>query len=470
MSHHEILLLSPYLVVGLGAVVVLLAGVLPMPGRQNQDLAYWLALLLLAASFALTLGSWGHSGAVMDGGLRIDTITLVFNALSTAGAFAALILARGYDPIRAQVSEAFCGLVLFATLGMFILAASTDLLAAFLGLELVAVPLFGLIAWQPDHRGAIEGALKYAVLAGLAAAFFLYGLALIYAGSGTLQLTALADALNQTRSLPVLTVAGFIMLLVGIGFELALVPFHMWVADVYEAAPVPVTALLGTVAKVATLVFLVRVLSEVPMVVLDTLAPILAVIGLLGMVFGNLLALRQDKVLRLLGYSTIAHFGYVLAALSCTTGLGYRAALYYGLAYALMSMAVFAVLVALSGEYACEGRIADYRGAGHRHPWLGLVLAVGLLSLAGLPPTAGFFAKLFVLSALLHAGHTALAIAVVLATATSFYYYLRLLLTCFQTDTASAPKAVTPPLGASVVIGVSALLTVGVGIWAQAFF
>lgn len=470
MTQNEFLLLSPYLVIGLGAVAVLLAGVLPMSERQNQGLAYWLTLLLLAASFALSLGMWGRTGSLMGGGLRIDAITLGFNALSSAGAFAALVLARGYGPIRAEVTEAFCGLVLFATLGMFILASSTDLLAAFLGLELIAVPIFGLIAWEPARRGAIEGALKYAVLAGLSAAFFLYGLALIYAGSGTLELTALAAGLSQAHSLPLLTITGFIMLLVGIGFELALVPFHMWAADVYEGAPVPVTALLGTVAKVAMLVFLVRVLSEVPLVVLNTLAPILAVIGVLGMVFGNLLALRQDKVLRLLGYSTIAHFGYVLAALSCSSELGYRAALYYGLAYAVMNMAVFAVFVALSGEYASEGRIADYRGAGRRHPWLGLVLVVGVVSLAGLPPTAGFFAKLFVLSALLQAGHPALAVVLVLATATSFYYYLRVLLAFFQADSAPAREASAPPLGASFVLGVSAVLTLGVGIWAQAFF
>lgn len=470
MSQNELFLLLPYLVVGLGAVAVLLSGVLPMSGRQK--FAYTLTLILLAAACALSFGLWGRAGSVtvMGGGLRIDTVTLGFNALSSAGAFAALILARSYNPIRKEVGEAFCGLVLFATLGMFILVASTDLLAAFLGLELIAVPLFGLIAWEPARRGAIEGGLKYAVLAGLSAAFFLYGLALVYAGSGTLELDALATGLTHAHSLPMLTVAGFIMLLVGIGFELALVPFHMWAADVYEGAPVPVTALLGTVAKVAMLVFLVRLLTAVPAVVLDTLVPILAVLGVLGMVIGNLLALRQDKVLRLLGYSTIAHFGYVLAALSCASPLGYRAALYYGLAYAVMNMAVFAVFAVLFAEYGSEGDIADYRGAGRRHPWLGLVLVVGIVSLAGLPPTAGFFAKLFVLSALLQAGHIGLAVVLVLATATSFYYYLRLLLAFFQVDHAPVRAAEATPLGASFVLGVAAMLTLGVGIWAQVFF
>lgn len=468
MSSNEFLLLSPYLVVGLGAIVVLLSGVLPLPNRQS--LSYLLSLLFLAAACALSLGSWGYVGTAMDGALRIDATTLSFNALSSVGALAALLLARGYTPIRTEVGEAFCGLVLFATLGMFILASSTDLLAAFLGLELIAVPLFGLIAWKPSHHGAVEGGLKYAVLSGLAAAFFLYGLALIYAGAGTLALDGLAAGLHHARSVPPLTVAGFIMLLVAIGFELALVPFHMWAADIYEGAPVPVTALLGTVVKVAMLVFLVRLLSSAPAVVLHVLEPILVGFGLLGMIVGNLLALRQDKVMRILGYSTIAHFGYILTALSDGSALGYRAALYYGLAYAVMNVTVFAVLAALAAEDGTEGRLAHYHGVARRHPWFGVVFAVGVLSLAGLPPTAGFFAKLFVLYALLQGSHTILAVILVLATATSFYYYLRLLLAFFRTDNVEPRPTAHPQFGTAVVLSLSAVLTVGLGVLARYFF
>jgi NADH-quinone oxidoreductase subunit N len=468
MSTSDLLLFSPYLVIGPGAIAVLLTGVLPVPGRQR--LAFRLTLLLLMVAFALTLGLWGQSGSVMDGDLRIDALTLAFNALSSIGALAALVLARDYPAIRNEVSEAFCALVLFSVLGMFILAASTDLLAGFLGLELVAVPLFGLIAWEPARRGAIEGGLKYAVLSGLAAAFWLYGLALIYAGAGTLDLDSLAQGLSHPRSIPVLTLAGFIVLLVGIGFELALVPFHLWVADVYEGAPLPVTALLGTVAKVALLVFLVRLLNEAPPLVLETLTQFLAVLGVIGMLIGNLLALRQENLMRLLGYSTIAHFGYLLAALSCGSEAGFQAALYYGLAYAVMSMTVFAALAALAGRTDGVGRIADYRGIAKQHPWLALAFAVGVLSLAGMPPTAGFFAKLFVLSALIQAGHMALAVVLVLATATSFYYYLRLLLTFFQTEEVPAPAPMQTALAASVVAGVAVALTLGVGLWSGVFY
>jgi NADH-quinone oxidoreductase subunit N len=467
MSPADLLLLSPYLVIGLGAIAVLLIGVLPVPGRQQW--AYGVTLLLLVVSFALSLGLWGHSGSAMDGGLRIDALTLGFNALSSAGAFAAMLLARDSAAIRDEISEAFCALVLFTLLGMYILAAATDLLAAFLGLELIAVPLFGMIAWQPGRRGAIEGGLKYAVLSGVAAAFWLYGLALIYGGAGTLDLGPLNQGVSGPRGLPLLTLAGFFLLLVGIGFELALVPFHMWVADVYEGAPLPVTALLGTVVKVAPLIFLVRLVSEVPPSVLENLAQILAMLGLLGMVVGNLLALRQEKVMRLLGYSTVAHFGYVLASLSCASEAGYRAAIYYGLAYSLMNMTVFAVLTALSGETG-EGRISDYRGIVGRHPWLAMAMAVGVLSLAGLPPTVGFFAKLFVLTALIQDGNLTLAIVLVLATATSFFYYLRLLLAFFQAEEGQESAPTRPALATSFVAGTSVALTLGVGIWSGFFF
>lgn len=464
-QQQELFLLSPYLTIALGSIAVLLAGVTPIP--NNQTLAYRLSLTVLGLAFVLCLALWGQSGVLMDGGLRIDSTTLSFAALSCIGAFAALLLAGRYPALQGEVSEAYCGLVLFATLGMLLLVSSTDLLAAFLGLELVAVPLFALVAWQPHRRGAIEGGLKYAILSGVAAAFALYGMALVYAGAGTLELNQLSHGLAQANANSILVVAGLIILLVGIGFELALVPFHMWVADVYEGAPLPVTALIGTVAKTSLLVFLVRLLMELPTDILNQFTPLLAILGVLGVVVGNLLALRQQQLMRLLGYSTIAHFGYVLLALSCGTTVGYQAALYYGLAYAFMGMAVFAVLSTLPGGDR-HTTIGECEGLARRHPWMALAMATGLLSLAGLPPTGGFFAKLFVLTALMHTGHPWLAIVVVLGTALSFYYYLRVLMPMFR-GKRQPTEAVALPFGPSFVAVTSAVLTIAVGVGSQWF-
>jgi NADH-quinone oxidoreductase subunit N len=466
MSASDFLLLSPFILVGLGGLAVLLAGVLP--GARAQGLAFGLTVLLLLAAGVTSAALWGEQ-RVIQGLIIIDPVSLGFIALSAAGGLATVLLARHYAPTRGEINEAFYGLVLFATLGMFLLVSAADLLVAFLGLELIAVPLFGLIAWQPGRPGAIEGGLKYALLAGLAAACFLYGMSLIYAGSGTLDTGTVAAALAEPRALPLLVTVGTALLLVGIGFELAVVPFHMWAADVYQGAPVPVTALLGTVAKVAMLVFLSRLVHERMAEVWVQFLPVLAVLAAAGMVVGNLLALRQRNLKRLLGYSTVAHFGYVLAALASGTPSGHQAALYYGVAYVVMNLAVFGVVAVLASEAGDREDLDAYRGLGRRHPWLGLVLAVGVLSLAGVPPTAGFFAKLFVFLAALQAELLGLAVLLALATAASFYYYLRLLAVFFSPAPTQAPLARPVPVGARVVLACAAALTLGVGIYARAF-
>ena len=458
-------LLLPYWIIGLGGLLALLIGVAPVP--RSAALSQATSFVLLAAGFVTSLLLLGHAGTAMDGRLRLDAVNYGFDALVCAGAFGALLLARGDETLRPALGEAYGALVLFATLGMCILIGAEDLLVAFLGLELAAVPLFALVAWETDRSAGIEAGIKYAILSGVAAAFFLYGLALVYAGAGTLLLPQLAEALAQTRAQPLLAAAGVLLVLAGLGFELALVPFHMWAADVYDGAPVPVAALLGTVAKVAGLVFLVHLVTGVPAAIQAVLAPILMALAALGMLVGNLLALRQTRLLRLLAYSSIAHFGYALAALASGVPFGAEAALYYGLAYAIMNLTVFAVIAAL-GPAGTDLTLAAWRGAGRRHPWLGLGLAVGVLALAGLPPTAGFFAKLFVLSALWQAHLVWLALWLVLTTAISFYYYLRILWVFYAPEGQAPAFAVRP--GAASVAGVSATLTLAFGILAGGFF
>jgi NADH-quinone oxidoreductase subunit N len=466
MSSRDFLLLSPFILAGLGGLAVLLVGVLPT--ARSRGLAYGLTISLLLASALLGLALGGHRD-VIQGLFIIDPVSLGFIALSASGALATVLLARHYGPTAGEVDEVFYGLILFATLGMFILVSASDLLAAFLGLELISVPLFGLVAWQPKRTGAIEGGLKYAVLSGLAAAFFLYGMALVYAGSGTLDTGAVVAAMAGPRGLPLVVTAGTALLLVAIGFELAVVPFHMWAADIYQGGPVPVTALLGTVAKVSMLVFLSRLINEQMVQVWAQFLPVMAALAAAGMVVGNLLALRQQNMKRLLGYSTIAHFGYILAALASGTPRGYHAALYYGLAYAVMNMAVFGVVAVLAREAGDREELASYRGLGRRHPWLGLVLAIGVLSLAGLPPTAGFFAKLFVFLAALQAGLQGLAVLLALATAASFYYYLRILVVFFSVAEEEAMPAARLSFGSGAVLASAAVLTLGVGLYARLF-
>jgi NADH-quinone oxidoreductase subunit N len=466
MSSTDLALLIPYIIAGLGGLAVLLAGVLPIPGRRR--LAYGLTLVLLLAAGSTGLLLWDHAH-VIQGLIIVDGTALAFTGLSAAGALATVVLARHYEPTTGEVNEAFCGLVLFAVLGMFMLVSTADLLTGFLALELIAVPLFALIAWQPRRRGAIEGGLKFAVLSGLSAAFFLYGMALIYAGAGTLDSGAVAAAAAGPHGIPALVTIGTALLLVAIGFELAVVPFHMWTADIYQGAPVPVTALLGTVAKVAMLVFLSRLVVHQMAAVWTHFLPLLGVLAAAGMVVGNLLALRQQNFKRLLGYSTVAHFGYVLAALASGVQSGYQAALYYGLAYTVMNIAVLGVIAVLAGDTGDREDLESYRGLGRRHPWLGLVLTIGVLSLAGLPPTAGFFAKLLVFLAILQGGWYGLALLLALATTASFFYYLNILVVFFSGAEAEAAPAARLSFGTALVLAGAAALTVGAGIYAQPF-
>jgi NADH-quinone oxidoreductase subunit N len=466
MSSTDFVLLTPYIIAGLGGLAVLLTGVLPI--ASGGRLAYGLTVLLLVAAGASALLQGTHPH-VIQGLIVIDVTSSSFIALCAGGALATVLLARHYGPIAGEVNEAFYGLVLCTALGMFMLVSTTDLLTGFLALELIAVPLFALIAWQPRRPGAIEGGLKFAVLSGLAAAFFLYGMALIYAGAGTLDGGAVAAAAAGPHGFPLLVTIGTALLLVAIGFELAVVPFHMWTADIYQGAPVPVTALLGTVAKVAMLVFLSRLVVHQMAAVWSQFLPLLGALAVAGMVVGNLLALRQQNLKRLLGYSTIAHFGYVMAALASGGQSGYQAALYYGLAYTVMNIAVFGVVAVLAGEVGDREDLESYRGLGRRHPWLGLVLTVGVLSLAGLPPTAGFFAKLLVFLATLQSGGYGLALVLALATAASFFYYLRILVVFFSPAEEEGAPVARLSFGAGLVLAGAAGLTLGAGIYAQPF-
>jgi len=458
----DVLTLLPYGTLGLGAIAVLLCAALSGPAAKEGP--YWLSLVLLITAAVAMFFGWDNTSHVASAFVVVDTLSRVFGLVFVGGGLSAIVLARHYRPMLADTDEAFHGLILFAVLGMMLLASSANLLTAFLGLELVAIPLFGLIAWQPGRRGAIEGGLKYAVLAGLAAGFFLYGVTLIYAGAGTLNPDQAARVLASDGGIPELVLAGVALIIVGAAFELALVPFHMWAPDIYQASPAPVTALLATVAKMAVLVFLIRLLGIQMPALWQQFLPVLWILALISIVVGNLLALRQENLKRLLAYSSIAHMGYVFMALASGNALGLKAAIYYALAYTVMNMCVFGVVAIVAQDDTDRELLASYRGLGRRHPGLGIGMGVGLLSLAGLPPTAGFFAKLFAFYAALEAGLVALVIVAALGTAASFYYYLRVMVELFATE--EAPVAERPvPASAVVVLTASVILTLGLGIF-----
>lgn len=454
MRSAELISLAPFFLLISGGLTVLMLGIWPQRVSTRSLTAVTVTFLLLGAAATL----FWKIPAEVDSMLVIDDISRLFTLLFMLSAAAIVTISYRYTPTRNEIREEYLSLILFATLGMTMLVTSRNLVSAFVGLEILAVPLYALVAWQRE-QSAIEGGIKYAVLAGFAAAFFLYGVALAYASAGTLDLVALGSVTTDERLL--LSVA-VILMLVGIGFKLALVPFHMWAPDIYQAAPAPITALFASIAKIAVLVFLIRLLTLQLQHIWEALLPLLWILAVISMIAGNLLALHQQNLKRLLAYSSIAHLGYILVALAAGSSLGRDAAIYYALIYVLMNLGAFAVVAAFSLPGQDRQDLKEYRGLGRHYPVLGIAMGVCLLALAGLPPTAGFVAKLLAFGAAIEAGHIILAVIAVINTAVAFYYYLRILVVLYS-EKQREQQVTQPARGTSTIVVAVGLLIVGLG-------
>jgi len=457
MQAADFLALAPFILLTAGGGVVLALGAGP---RHVPRVVLTAATLFFLFASAIVAALW-HGSSTVAGLVVFDAPARLFVILFALGTAGVALLAHDHPPIRNDVGDEFFGLLLFATLGMALLASAAHLLTAFLGLEILAVPLFALIAWRPARDGAVEGGIKYTILAGIAAAFFLYGIALVYAQTGAMAPARFENAMPGRLDPVVL--AGIAMLLVGVGFKLAVVPFHMWAPDIYQAAPAPISALFATTAKAAVLAFLVRLLMLQAPAAWEALLPVIALLAAVTMTAGNVLALLQVNLKRLLAYSSIAHIGYILVAFAAGNTLGRDAAVYYAAAYVAMNLGAFGVIAAVAYADRDRERIEDYRGLGRRHPGLGLAMAICLLALAGLPPTAGFMAKLLAFGAAIESGQVALAVLAVLNTALSFYYYLRVILVFFSKKEATAKDAEVPR-AATLAVAAATLAVIGLGL------
>lgn len=485
MSLHDLTYVLPYAFVGIGALIVLLLGVLP--GKKNNQIPYIGSIVVLLATM-FQVGTLFGSDHRIENFVEINHFVLVAFELFAAGGLATILLAQNYPALNKHVDEEFYGLVLIAVLGTFLLVSAVNLLAAFIGMETVAIPMFALVAWNPRRKGAIEGAVKYAITATVAAAFFMFGIALIYFGTGTLVIDQIPEALGNAHAIPLLAIMGIIFLLVGIAFELALAPFHTWLADVFQASPAPVMAFIGSIAKIAMLTFLISFALQIEPLWYH-LESVLWALVFLSIIFGNLLALRQTNAKRILAYSSVAQFGYVMMALasvipndSLSMAHSVRAAAYYGFSYAIMNMVAFAVITML-GKYNPTGELDGYRGLGRRFPLAGVAMAISVLSLAGIPPTAGFFAKFFLFSDVLANGHWGFVLLAVAGSAVSIFYYLRILLALFAKQESTEDESVNVAVnndgtvvaeptafGPALVIAICAIGTLAFGIFAQAVF
>ena len=440
----DLLALSPLLVLATSAVVVMLVAAF----YRRPGVVMSMALLALALSIAALPLAAGVAPRQVTPLLVIDRFAIFYMGLVFAATFAITLFAHAYFGRAGARHEALYILLLLAALGSAVLVASNHFASFVLGLELLSVSLFALVAYPREVERPLEAGIKYLVLAGLSSAFLLFGMALIYAELGSLEFVQIAARLARTPAgFDAFILAGSALILVSIGFKLALVPFHMWTPDVYEGAPAPVAAFIATVSKGAVLALLLRYFVSAGAYRSASVLLALTAIAIASILAGNLLALMQDNVKRLLAYSSIAHLGYLLVAFIAAGAFAVEAVSFYLAAYFVTMLGAFGVVAVLSpgGLQADTDALADYRGLFWRRPWLAGVFSAMLLSLAGIPLTMGFVAKFYVAAAGVGAALWLLVAVLAIGSAIGLFYYLRIIAAmCAPLPDAQASLAPAP--------------------------
>ena len=456
--------LGPLMILTVGACLLLLLELLPAGPRSSRAAVVSLVSLLAAGCAVFHVRDDRRS--LFEGMFVHDGLTVFFTLLfCSIGVMGVLLSWDFVKRLRLNLSE-YYALLLFSTIGMIVMAASNDLITIFLGLELMSLPLYVLVGIRRGHLESNEASLKYFLLGAFASGFLLYGIALLFGATGTTNLGKMAAFMADSPMLdnPMFWV-GAMLVLVGFGFKVSVVPFHMWTPDAYEGAPTSITAFMSAGAKAAGFAAVLRLLIQVLGDSREVWVPVLTALAVLTMTVGNVTALLQNNVKRMLAYSSIAHAGYVLVAVVAGGREGASAALFYLAVYSFMNLGAFGILTLLGKDLDERVLVSDLSGLGFRKPALGLAMTLFMLSLGGIPPTAGFMGKIFVFGVALKAGLTGLVVIGVLNSVVSAAYYVRVLVVMFMTPgTLEAVRAARRPyLYTSIVF--SAVVTVLVGVF-----
>jgi NADH-quinone oxidoreductase subunit N len=416
----------PEIVLLLTACCALLGDLFLKPKLRN--IAYYIACLGLLVSTSFSLLDVGEYKALLFHGLYVsDDVGHLMHAFILISVLLSFIYAKPYMDERQMPAGDYYVLGLFSTLGMMVLVSAHSLVSMYLGLELMSLPLYAMTAIRRTDGDATEAAMKYFVMGSIASAMLLYGMSLLYAVTGKLDLLAVSSAISaHWQNDTTLLSFALVFMLAGLGFKLAAVPFHMWAPDVYQGAPNPVTLFISAAPKVAALGMAFRLLTQGLLDIALQWQQIIIVMALLSTALGNILAVVQSSIKRLLAYSAIAHMGYALFGLLAANAAGYSAALYYMLVYSITSAAAFGLVVLMSSQGMEIDKVSDLKGLNQRNPWLAFLMLIVMFSMAGVPPTVGFFAKLLVLKALVDVHLTWIAVVGLLFTVVGAYYYLRI--------------------------------------------
>jgi len=455
--------IGPALVLSVAAVVALLLDLLPP--RDRKDHLGFVGLAGVVVSLILTLRMWGTDARAFRGMVAMDGYALFFSLV--IGYATGLVLLLSMDYLRRQGMESgeFYILVLFSAVGMLLMASATDLIVIFLALEMMSLSLYVLAGFFRGRIEAGEASMKYFLLGAFASGFFLYGIALIFGATGSTNLDKIAGAVAAGAGRDPLLVIGAGLLLVGFGFKISSVPFHMWTSDVYEGAPTAITAFIATGSKAAAFAALLRVLLTVVRPAQLDWSALLWVLAVLSMTVGNVIAIAQQNLKRMLAYSSIAHVGYMLVGVVAGGMLGNGSVLFYLLVYTFTTGGAFGVILLLERDGREAVRLSDYGGLAARHPMMALALSVFLLSLIGIPPTAGFVGKFYLFGAAVRAGYVWLAVISVLNSAVAAYYYLRLIVYMYMLEPeAGAPTVAVPSFAGCLALVVALWGVVQLGV------
>ena len=441
VSNNVLALLPEYVLTIVGVLIMLLEPVLPA-GRSRKPLG-WLAIF--GAIVATGLSLWQLQLGVMNAfhdSVRVDSFSVFFQVIIGLVVVVTLLASLNYFEGNSGHAGEYYALVSFGAVGMMLMSCSTELLMVFIGLEISSIATYIMAGYRKGVATATESSLKYFLLGSFATAFFLYGIALTFGATGSTNINVVAAALPHTDT-PVLAVLAIAMIIIGLGFKVSAAPFHVWTPDVYQGAPTPVVGLMSTAPKAAAFAVLLRILFSGYAIDQPRWQILMGILSVLSMTIGNLGALRQRNVKRMLAYSSIAHAGYLIAAFTALPTDGIAAAAFYSASYAAMNVGAFLVLTLVSGYEERLRTGEDYVGLALRHPVLGAALSFFLLSMIGIPFTGGFFGKFYVFTAVIHTGHITLAIIGLLNSGIACFYYLRLITRIYTTPHADETAAVS---------------------------
>ncbi|MDP2143046.1 MAG: NADH-quinone oxidoreductase subunit NuoN [Gallionella sp.] len=412
--------------------------------QSGRLVTYMLAQLTLLGCSLITVGTHENGVVYAFHNMFVDDLMSdVLKLLTYLAMSMMLVYSRQYLTVRGLFTGEFIVLALFAMLGMMVMISANHFLTLYLGLELLSLSLYAMVALQRDSAIATEAAMKYFILGALASGLLLYGMSMLYGATGSLELGVVSNAIQYGVADKNLLVFGLVFVVSGLAFKLGVVPFHMWVPDVYHGAPTAMTMLIGSAPKLAAFAFATRILVEGLQPLVQHWSGMLIILAVASMAIGNITAIAQTNLKRMFAYSTIAHMGFMLLGLLSGGIEGYGSAMFYAVVYVLMSLGAFGMIMLLSRVGFEADTLNDFKGLNQRSPWLAFMMLLLMFSMAGVPPTVGFYAKFSVLNAVVQAGHIWLAVAAVLFSLIGAFYYLRIVkLMYFDAPESHEPIAV----------------------------